>query len=118
MIPLIPDNRLALSSYLLNLAEWPKESGHLSQRELVHSDVAVKLCQAMWRIQIVQLTKVSVQEVLGNVPLRKSYVHHVTGSLQVQLGADKVTEIPPPEVKVHIHRAQHQAQDLFIWSLV
>ena len=117
MIPLTPDNRPALSSYLLNLAEWPKESGHLSQLELVHSDVAVKLRQTMRRIQIVQLTKVSVQEPLGNVPLRKRYAHHVTGRFQVQLGADKVTEVPLPEVKVRIHRAQHQAQNLFVWSL-
>ena len=117
MILLIPDNRPALSSYLLNLAEWPQESGHLSQLELVHPDVAVKLGQALWRVQIVQLTKVSVQESLGNAPLRKSHAHHITGRFQVQLGADKVTEVPPPEVKVRIHRAQHQAQDLLVCSL-
>ena len=117
MIPRIPDNRPTLSSYLFNLAEWPKESGHLSQLELVHSDVAVKLRQAMRRVQIMQLTKVSVQEALGNVPLRKSHTHHVTGRLQVQFGTDEVTEVPLPEVKVRIHRAQHQAQNLFVWSL-
>ena len=58
-----------LLSYLLYSAERSEKDSHLSQTELINTDVAMQLHQSLGGLVHVQLLKVCMENTLSYVPL-------------------------------------------------